>query len=153
MSSYPCLGIHPIMLGHRGHFFHSSDDMPIHVVLPTCPTHTRSLSIYSNTHTHTHTIPPSASDPDVRCSRHSLSCQRRGEHYPGNEQKGQMKQTEGGINALLPYLLETCTCNHLPHTTSPTHNAFTNWPVTHFNKDHSQDSKMYPAHALRNECF
>lgn len=35
MSSYLCLGIHPVMLGHRGHFLHSSEDMPIHAALPT----------------------------------------------------------------------------------------------------------------------
>lgn len=30
--------------------------------------------------------------------------------------KGQMKQTEEGINASLPYFLGTCTCNNSPHT-------------------------------------
>lgn len=58
MSSYLCQGIHPVKLGHRGHFHHISGDVPIHVALPT--THTSCLL-----HTYVHNVPP---DFGSRCA-------------------------------------------------------------------------------------
>lgn len=99
MSGYFCLGIHPVMLGHRGHFLHSSEDMPIHVILPTCPTHTHTSSA-SITHTYTHRL---GSRCAVLLAQSELPAEGRALPWQ-RAKKGQMKQRRG-INAPLPYLL------------------------------------------------
>lgn len=49
-----------VVLGHKGHFPHSWEDVPTHVILPTCPA-------YTHVHTRAHDLsvlhPPA--DPDV----------------------------------------------------------------------------------------
>lgn len=100
MSGYFCLGIHPVMLGHRGHFLHSSEDMPIHVILPTCPTHTHELCVY-NTHTCTHRL---GSRCAVLLAQSELPAEGRALPWQ-RAKKARWNRQRRGINAPLPYLL------------------------------------------------